>query len=1158
MCTRSSRLFYPNTFFSSYHFRVFVLLIVLFSLLPKATVVLASPPPPDLLMSMTSGNAEFLIGPQAPMTNSWFDQTELARARTHGDACPVTPPSASATDADALNSFVLLNYYDLPLTEYIAYARSGDATFLGYAEKCADAWWQHPTWIMQGAQRDFSNGKTPPPRHGGIGGLILRAMDGRPEMWDWINQYTRYHPNLWLKMRINDSQLYYGVREGAFALHYAVWLAKVLPDSFPLQAGGTETNGATLRAQYLADVEAIAVNYYGRLQQSDGSWRWDDPDFVDTDGGTLKGITQPFMVGLLLNALIDLHRLTTNLSVKASIQTQITKACLHLYQDGPYRKDETVIGLTGGIRWRSFWYFYHGGTSVNPTRYQYGGGSYATADQTWMVKSERQLVATAFNAYGYAYLLTGDPIYRTMGDELFESAFGNVTDGIRDEADGTAKNYNQNYRMGGRYLVWRNGNGSTTNPTPTPTPVSTPTPTPTPTPAPTATPTPAPTPVPSTQARVSFVQVDSTTKGTWKNAYGGDGFNTVNDVMKYPAYAQVSVVGNSSSSWSASTTDTRALQKANSTDRLAARWESSSFFTIDVNVTDGLQHRLAIYGLDWDGSNRTQRVDVVDSATNVLLDSRTISSFNGGQYLVWDVRGHVKLIVNKVGGKSAVISGIYFGGAVPTSTPSPTPTPAPGAPQVSLTVPTNGSTFVAGDNITLAATASDSNGSVTRVDFYQGTSLLGTDTSSPYSIVWNNVAKGSYNLTAKATDNSGLSTTSAVVSITVTNSPNSVSKAKGRANALVQEANTQTQYAGAADSTTSTNTALANDITALTADIQQAYFEFEAEATVFGTNAPTIDSQLTAALLFSKATTGLAMTVASSPSIKNNLLRVASHLAVAEDLMRFGRITKTTLDQATATSTRTNVVVGVANIGYGLSVPSSVAPSSLAAISGVTNPQPMLGQIKYAALQPDGTLPYEVAGLSVTVGGVAVPVVYVSPWTVKFVMPAISEGIAEVIVTSQDGYVCQGLVSVERNNSRIMTTSDDENGSIAVANGQNLIASNFEVTSLGNFGSDKRTRLTFYASGISGSVTNSVTTNDISVDGKTRANLAEGISVEARLGNGDMMTLPIEYAGPERALPGLDQVTVILKPELKGAGAVQLTLIVNGRRSPAAPTVFIK
>jgi len=93
--------------------------------------------------------------------------------------------------------------------------------------------------------------------------------------------------------------------------------------------------------------------------------------------------------------------------------------------------------------------------------------------------------------------------------------------------------------------------------------------------------------------------------------------------------------------------------------------------TIDLNLTDGATHRVAIYGLDWDGNNRAQRVDLVDYATNSLLDSRSISTFNGGEYLVWDIRGHVKIMVNKTGAKSAVVSGLYFGGPVATQVRRP-------------------------------------------------------------------------------------------------------------------------------------------------------------------------------------------------------------------------------------------------------------------------------------------------------------------------------------------------------------------------------------------------------------------------------------------------------------------------------------------------------
>src|SRR6476646_1841136 len=88
-------------------------------------------------------------------------------------------------------------------------------------------------------------------------------------------------------------------------------------------------------------------------------------------------------------------------------------------------------------------------------------------------------------------------------------------------------------------------------------------------------------------------------------------------------------------------------------------------------------------------------------------------------------------------------------------------------PTVSITSPANGATFTAPANITINATASDSDGTVTKVDFYQGTTLLGTDTTSPYSFARNNVAAGTYSLTAKATDNGGAITTSSAVSITV-------------------------------------------------------------------------------------------------------------------------------------------------------------------------------------------------------------------------------------------------------------------------------------------------------------------------------------------------------------------------------------------------------
>ena len=88
-------------------------------------------------------------------------------------------------------------------------------------------------------------------------------------------------------------------------------------------------------------------------------------------------------------------------------------------------------------------------------------------------------------------------------------------------------------------------------------------------------------------------------------------------------------------------------------------------------------------------------------------------------------------------------------------------------PSVQLTAPTAGASFTAPANITLTANASDANGTVTKVDFFRGTTLIGTDASAPYSFSWTAVPQGAYVLTAVATDNNGAATTSSAVSIMV-------------------------------------------------------------------------------------------------------------------------------------------------------------------------------------------------------------------------------------------------------------------------------------------------------------------------------------------------------------------------------------------------------
>lgn len=88
-------------------------------------------------------------------------------------------------------------------------------------------------------------------------------------------------------------------------------------------------------------------------------------------------------------------------------------------------------------------------------------------------------------------------------------------------------------------------------------------------------------------------------------------------------------------------------------------------------------------------------------------------------------------------------------------------------PTVALIAPTNGTYFPYGADIPLSATASATNGIVTNVTFLRELTILGVDTSSPHTLVWNNTPAGQFALRAAATDNFGQSGTSAPVNITV-------------------------------------------------------------------------------------------------------------------------------------------------------------------------------------------------------------------------------------------------------------------------------------------------------------------------------------------------------------------------------------------------------
>ena len=90
-------------------------------------------------------------------------------------------------------------------------------------------------------------------------------------------------------------------------------------------------------------------------------------------------------------------------------------------------------------------------------------------------------------------------------------------------------------------------------------------------------------------------------------------------------------------------------------------------------------------------------------------------------------------------------------------------------PTVTITKPSNASAFNTPASVVIEAAASDNGGSVDKVEFYNGNTLLSSDGNAPYSYTWNNVTANNYVITARVYDNQGAVNTSAPVNFTVSN-----------------------------------------------------------------------------------------------------------------------------------------------------------------------------------------------------------------------------------------------------------------------------------------------------------------------------------------------------------------------------------------------------
>jgi hypothetical protein len=191
---------------------------------------------------------------------------------------------------------------------------------------------------------------------------------------------------------------------------------------------------------------------------------------------------------------------------------------------------------------------------------------------------------------------------------------------------------------------------------------------------------------------------------------------------------------------------------------------------------------------DW-GSGFTADLTITNRGSDVIDGWTLTYAYAGNQKLTngwngsWSQSGQSVTVRNasyngRIAAGAAVSTGAQFTYSGTNTAPSSftvNGTACNGAhqpPIAVLTSPTAGAVYTQGQAVTLAATAAAADrATISEVEFYDDTRLLGTDTSSPYSLSVSDLSVGSHSLVAKAYDSLGASASSTPVGITVTSGP---------------------------------------------------------------------------------------------------------------------------------------------------------------------------------------------------------------------------------------------------------------------------------------------------------------------------------------------------------------------------------------------------
>lgn len=293
------------------------------------------------------------------------------------------------------------NYYDNVVSYYRMYYRTGLTKYRDWARALADTWWLMP--LDHGMAGIV-------PRVGAAMGIMLRAIDGRPEWWPGIKRYVDTQFNGWVLFQsCSDCAVparnVYEPRESGYATLYMALLAKLHPD-------------AAVRDESYTKVKNAVMNYWLPKQRiSDDELQNGEFWTFYTQNPAYGQGSQPFMhawpmLGLLYTREVMLERGDT--AEAGQVQAAVERAAQFLWNTRDQRR-------------RGLYYTVHynycsapGDILIDPIRgfrsCDSGCGDIAVCN--------RSLLNTVIGPVSWLYRITGNPVYRDYAEEWFAANFG--------------------------------------------------------------------------------------------------------------------------------------------------------------------------------------------------------------------------------------------------------------------------------------------------------------------------------------------------------------------------------------------------------------------------------------------------------------------------------------------------------------------------------------------------------------------------------------------------------------------------------------------------------------------------------------------------------------------------------------------------------------